>query len=265
MIELDVDGRYKKCILFDDKSYILLEYNNNKILKGNTLTGRSNEKFVLEFIHNSVDYILQETPNKIVEEYNKWRKQIKTKTIGVDYIKKRQNISMSLEEYNNKVAAGQNKIAQYEAAILAERNYIKGDVIETWVEEPAPVMKTYKTKDPEISIPDLPAYETIRHASNFNGNIYTDHYLDRLEKTAKKLLVVLGWSIFESMFPNIKLKKPEKRKMLGKLGLKSFVEEFGDFGFLESDYEKLSKQEQTLFRKYVKEEKLAKKYEEYYG
>lgn len=271
MIEIDVDGRYESGLFFDDKSYVLRKYpedvkgGSNKIVKGNTLNSRSSEQFILQYIDKCIEHILDECPEKIVEEYNYWSDRIEYKLMGVDDVKKRQNINMSLEEYRNKIAAGQSKIAQYEAALQADRNYIKGDVIETWVEEPEPVIKEYKTRPNKEVIPKLSAYELIRHVKGWNGNICRYKYKDRLDKTTKKFMVVLGLSKFEKMFPDMSVTKANKKKFIPIFGLEKFHTEFPEFKWTQTYYDELSPEDQTLFQKWVHEGKLSSDFKSIYS
>lgn len=255
-IVLEHDGRYKGVILFDDKSYVLMNYDGSKKTKGNTLTGRSNERFTLDFINNSVDYIFEGCPEKIKDEYQYWKDKIQCKMMTLDEVKKRQNISMSLEQYRNKIAAGQNPIAQYEAALEADRNFMKGDVIETWVEEPEPIIKEYKTVPDKEVIPKKSLYEIIRLAKNYNGNIYRDHYLDRLEKTAKKLLVVLGIDRYKEYFPDQSILKSDKRKLISVYGLEKFLNKWPKYKFIQKGYDQLSEEDKELFWKLAEQDEI---------
>lgn len=260
---LEHDDRAKAIILFDDKSYVLHKYDGSEKIKGNTLTGRSNEQFLLEFIGDSIDHILKGNPEKIKKEYDYWKFRIEEQMMTVDQVKKRQSLNMSLESYKNKKASDSyNPIAQYEAALQSDHPYIKGDVIETWNEEPEPIIKEYKTVPDKKVIPNAPSYKVIRLAKNYNGNIYRDHYLDRLEKGAKKFLVVLGWDKFQEMFSNIRLNKPSKTKMLPILSLEEFHKKFPNFGYRKKDYKKLSEEDQQLFKQYIKDGTIDSKFKE---
>lgn len=256
-IVLEHDGRYKGVVLFDDKSYVLQKYDGTTKIKGNTLTGRSNEKFLLQFVSNSIDHVLNQEPEKIREEYDYWKFRIQEKLMTIDQVKKKQSLNMSLEEYQNKAASEDySPIAQYEAALQADRPYMSGDVIETWNEEPEPIVKEFKTVPNKTVIPSSASYEVIRLAKNFNGNIYRDHYLDRLEKGAKKFLVVLGLDKFEEMFPDISILKDDKAKFITVWGFDKFNERYPKFGWRKKDYKKLSDKDKEEFKLNVKKDNL---------
>lgn len=260
---LEHDDRAQAIILFDDKSYVLHKYDGSKKIKGNTLTGRSNEPFLLDFINDSIDHVLQGNPEKIREEYDYWRFRIENQLMTVDQVKKRQSLNMSLEEYQNKKASDSySPIAQYEAALQSDHPYIKGDVIETWNEEPEPVIKEYKTVPDKKVIPNASSYEVIRLAKNFNGNIYRDHYLSRLEKGAKKFLVVLGWDKFWEMFPEFSQLKDDKSKMIPIWTLDEFLDRFENYNWRQKDYNKMSEEDQQTFKQYISEGTIDSKFKE---
>jgi DNA polymerase I len=234
-IVLGHDGRAKKCIMFDGKSYVLMDYDDKVTIKGNTLTGRSNEGFVLRFIRDCIDHLLNDCPENIKGEYHKWKAMIEAQLMSVELVSKRQALGMSLEEYLNKTKSGQSKIAQYEAALSADRKYLKGDVIETWVEEPAPNEKG--------KIPNLSSYEKIRHVKGYNGNIDRKHYLSRLENTLKKFLVVFDYDTFTSYFPDVKLMKSDRNKLIDVYGIETFCSTFPKHKFTAKDREELTQEQ----------------------
>lgn len=259
MIELDLDGRFVKGIFFDDKSYVLVKYpedivknESDKTIKGNTLTGRSNEGFVLDFISKSIEHILNEEWQQIRVEYDMWKERIELYLMDVDEVKKRQSLNMSMSEYKHKIAAGQNRIAQYEAAINGDRDYIKGDVIETWIEEPEIEIKTYKNGKTKEVIPNLAAYETIRNVNKWNGNIFRKHYISRLENTVRRFIVIIGLDEFKETFPEISVRKDDIAKFIPIWGIEKFSERFPDFGYREKDINKMSEQDLTYYNSNIK-------------
>lgn len=251
-IVLDHDGRIKKAIIFDNKSYVLLGYDDEMKIKGNTLRGRSNEKFVNDFIRTCVGHVFNENFHLIHEEYVTLKTRITNKQMRVEEVSKRESINMSLEEYRNKRSAGNNPISTYEAALSADRHYGKGDAIVTWVEEPEPIIKTYKTKPDKEIIPKTSSYELVRLAENYNGNIYVDHYLNRLDLTCKKFLIVLGVETFRDFFPEISILKSDRRKLIPAMDVVDFIQAFPDHGWTSKCMEKVT-EKQKLDLTYAKE------------
>jgi len=246
-IVLEHDGGVKKSIVFDNKSYVLLGHDDKITIKGNTLRGRSNEGFVNQFIRTCVDHVFDENFEAIKDEYLTLRERINNKDMGIDEVSKREGLNMSLEEYRNKRSAGNNPISTYEAAVNADREYVKGDTIVTWVEEPKPIIKTYKNKPDKEVIPKTSSYELVRLAENYDKNIYVDHYLSRLDITCKKFLVVLGVERFNKWFPNISILKTDRRKLLPTMHVYDFLGVFPDHGWTSKCLEKLTnKQEKDL-------------------
>lgn len=239
-IILEHDGAVKKAIIFDNKSYVLLGHDDKVTLKGNTLRGRSNEKFVNKFIRTCVDHVFNENFQLIHEEYVTLRTRIMNKEMTVDQVSKRESLNMTLEEYRNKQSAGNNPISTYEAALTADRHYAKGDAIVTWVEEPETIIKTYKNKPDKEIIPKTSSYELVRLAENFNGNIYVDHYLNRLDLTCKKFLIVLGVERFKDYFPDISILKTDRRKLIPTMDVMDFIEAFPDHGWTSKCMEKVT-------------------------
>lgn len=264
-IEIDVDGLYEKGLFFDKKSYVLVNEDLSLIIKGNTLSGRSNEQFILDYVGQALNCLLDNQPERIRHYYDEYAFDIETQTLDVEDVKKRSTMSMSLEAYRNKIAAGQSRLGAYEVACYMSssevdarirKDYIKGDVIETWVEQPELVEKTYKTKPSKWITPKKSAYEVMRPVRFFNGNIYKDHYRKRLDDTTKKFMIVLGYEKFIELFPEIKISKSDKAKFITTLGLEKFNELFLDFGWTKPYYNLLEQQDKILFQKMVWEEKL---------
>lgn len=260
-IVFEHDGRYKKCIVIDGKSYILQSFANELTVKGNTLKGRGNEGFVNEFIRTCIELILDDKMFDIRAEYDKWYERIENKELTADQVCKRESINMGIEQYKNKIEAGQNRIATYEAALDADRSYVKGDTIVTWIEEPEPVLKEYKTKEDEWIIPkNTASYETIRLEENFNGNIYRHHYHSRLETAIRRFVVVIGLEKWYIMFPELNLRKNDRVKFLPVFGLEKFLDYYPDFKFRDKDLKKLSEDDKLLLKEYILKGKISDKY-----
>lgn len=260
-IVLENDGSYKKCIIIDGKSYVLMDYDDKLSIKGNTLKGRGNEAFVNKFISNCIDYIFAEDLSKIRDEYDYWYERIENKQMSIDEVCKRESINMTLETYQNKISAGQSQIATYEAALQADKHYQKGDTIVTWVEEPEPVLKEYKTREDEWKIPtNVPSYETIRLASNFNGNIYRNHYHGRLETAVKRFMIIFGVDGWQIWFPFLSILKSDKYKLIAPLGLEKFHQHYFNFGWNQKSYDKLTEKDKELFASLVNNGYLSEEY-----
>lgn len=244
---LDHDGATKRCILFDRKSYVMEDFDGNLTIKGNTLNGRSNEQFTLQFINDCVQHVLNEQPEKMQEEYERWKMLIESQLLTVDQVKKRQTLNQSLDEYKNKLEAGQNPIPQYEAALHAERTLLKGDIVETWIEEPQPIEKVYKTRENKMVIPNKSSYEKIRLTKHFNGNIDRKHYIGRLDSTTRKLLVVTGLDNFKKWFKGVTIRKTDKAKLINVVGMKEFNETFPDFRWTSKYVDDLNQKQKQEF------------------
>lgn len=209
-IRIGHDGRYKAAIAFDGKSYALYEYDNSLTIKGNTLRGRNVEPFGAAFIKSTVLNLLNNNIDKIKKEYNDLKFRVENRMLEAEELMKRNNLNMSLEEYKNRTESGNtNKIAAYELAIDATREYGKGDVIKHYVKEPKPTAEIVRGKV-VVRKPKLAAFETAELIEHYDYDYDVDYYLDRLDTIIKKF-IVLGQDLFEQVF-DVEIKNADKKR-----------------------------------------------------
>lgn len=209
MIKLGIDYRADKALIFDKKSYILQKDDGSLIIKGNTLRGRNLEPMFAEFILTCINLILSDGKNKLNEQYNELHDAISNRIVTVKDISRRGSLNMSIDDYQAKRATGKtNKSGLYEAAMRSDKNIKQGDVIYYYVTEPP--IETKEIRGKMVTRPaKLPAADKIRLADEFDGLIDVEYYLDKLEKTAKRFMIL---DDFEQIFP-IKLNTADLRKL----------------------------------------------------
>src|SRR5690625_7070771 len=80
MITFDIEGRYEKLIIVDGKSYVMLDYDGNIVIKGNTLRSRSTEPIFNTMLYNCCWHVLNEEPDKIRDEYDRVKDKIESRS-----------------------------------------------------------------------------------------------------------------------------------------------------------------------------------------
>jgi DNA polymerase elongation subunit (family B) len=209
MIKLGIDYRADRALIFDKKSYILQKDDGSLVIKGNTLRGRNLEPLFSEFILTCINLILGGDKSKLKKIYEKLYDDISNKRVDVKTICRRGTLNMTIEEYQTKRVTGKtNKSGLYEAAMRSDKNIKQGDVIYYYVTNPP--METKMVRGNMVTRPaKLPAADKIRLADEFDGFIDVEYYLDKLEKTTKRFMILED---FEDIFP-IKLNAADLRKL----------------------------------------------------
>lgn len=209
MIKLGIDYRADRALIFDKKSYILQKDDGTMIVKGNTLRGRNVEPIFSHFIFKCINLILSGKKSELNGQYNLLIEQFTNRLITTKELCRRGTLNMSIQEYQAKRETGKtNKSGLYEAAMRSDKNIKQGDVIYYYVSEPP--METKEVRGKMVTRrAKLPAADKIRLADEFDGSIDIEYYLDKLEKTAKKFMIL---DDFEQIFP-IKLNAADLRKL----------------------------------------------------
>jgi DNA polymerase elongation subunit (family B) len=212
-VDLDHDGRYAGTMIVDKKSYVLKKYDGTMDYKGNTLTGRDNQPFTLKFLKTAIDFVFKNDYIKIKEEYDHWVNMIESGLINAHELRSRKNLNMTIEDYTQKVESGNNPITQYELARKAERNYTKGDAIEYYISSPPMILREYKSVPDKLVPKKMANYEKAKLLPEYDSDPDVKYYKKRLDKTATKLIIVLGEDRFKEIFPNISINKREREKL----------------------------------------------------
>jgi len=121
-------------------------------------------------------------------------------------------LNQSLEEYKNKRRAGANPIAQYELAVSSTWPYRKGDRVTYYISTP-PITEQIVRGKPVMRPAKLSLSALAKESRDYANDYWVDHYVDRFITVVKRLLVILGEDQFRAIFPDIKLKPADIRKL----------------------------------------------------
>ena len=211
------DGEYEKGIIFDAKSYVLVERGSGKIkIKGNTLKSRAMEPFVKETLKRMVYATLDKDYELMTDIYDKMTALIDGRALTFKDIAKKTSLNMGKDEYEHKRESGRtHKIAAYELAYGQEHEipYRKGDPIRYYVSEPEYQFTWFKNGNWKITRVKTAIADLARLEADWDGNYDREHYQDRLDKGVKRLLPIFGEEQFSSYFPSIKITKQDRSKL----------------------------------------------------
>lgn len=211
-INISNDGEYQRAILFDKKSYVLVGMDGKVTMKGNTLKGRSIEKFGQQFIAECTDALLEGRKEDIVSIYKHYEAKITEGRLTAEDISVRKDLKVSLREYKKKLLGEKNynPQPQYEVALAEPEEYHIGDSVHMYVA--APPLETVMVRGKQVTRPArLAAYEKAKHINHFAGDYDHEHYLKRLHTHLKRFLLLYTPEEFTSTF-GVKLYAADRRK-----------------------------------------------------
>lgn len=198
--EIGMDGRYKKSLIVDGKSYALLDFKDKVIIKGDTLKSRRKEHFILNHLNHCVEELLHENFDVLIDSLNHWVLRIKNKELTQEDISQYQEIKEPLETYRTKVElgsgnGGRNAAAAYEIACQMEENGMDirvGDRIEYYVAEPTMTVsidkRTGKLKEKAKS---KRVCDMAKNIDEFDPEtINVKHYIKRLYDSSEPLYML---------------------------------------------------------------------------
>lgn len=210
-IIIENDGIYDGIISFDRKSYALLNEDGSITTKGNTITGRGVEPFYNEMISHTIEYLFDKKEKTPQSRYNELKELITEQKLEAEDVKQRSSLKKDLRDYEMQRDAGDcNTLAQYELALEADTPYQKGDILHYYVKQYPMEIATLYGK-PKVRKKKCKVYEAVELIENYNYDFEPDYYLDRLNKAAKKFMI-LGKKRFEELF-DIEIKKSDKTKI----------------------------------------------------
>jgi DNA polymerase, archaea type len=216
LFQITNDGTYEKGIIFDRKSYVLVNRKGKVTVKGNTLKSRSMEPFVKSTLYDMVMNVMDRNLVGMVERYDSEVARVKSGLLTFAEIRKRANLKMGKDEYLHKREAGRtHAIAAYEIAYTQEHDipFRKGDPLEFYVKEAGSEFVLYQNWNWKLRKIKRTVAELATVAKYFNADYDEDYYLDRLNQGVKRLLPIFGINEFSSYFPSIKLTKQDTVKL----------------------------------------------------
>jgi DNA polymerase I len=211
-INISNDGEYARAILFDKKSYILVHTDGTYTMKGNTLRGRSIEKFGKDFIKECVDALLEGNKDHIPMIYEKYKSKLENKELTSDDVAIRKDLKISLAEYQRNLKSNKNFNAQpqYEVAMKQPDMMHIGDTVTYYVKEPP--METVLVRNKEVvRRAKQAAYQKATNIDQFNKDYDVEHYIKRLQTHVKRFMALYTPEDFTQTF-NLKLYKADRDK-----------------------------------------------------
>jgi DNA polymerase elongation subunit (family B) len=227
-LKITNDGEYEKGLVFDGKSYILVDRKGKIKVKGNTLKSRAMEPFVKDTLREIAMAILDKDYDSMLLYYNVAETLLNSRKLTFKEIAKRSTLKMGRDEYRHKTTAGNtNKAAAYEIAYGQEHDipYRKGDPVRYYVKESGYKFTWFKNGNWQLSKNKAKVSEQARLEKDFNGDYDIEHYTNRLHRGVIRLLPIFGVDEFSSYFPNIKITTDDIKK-LKKHGISSDEDDF---------------------------------------
>jgi DNA polymerase I len=173
-IRLAHDGRYEKMLSLKAKNYVLQDYEGKKIFKGASLRSRADEPFGRTFLSQAVDWLLQENPQAVAEEYLRLTGALRASEIPIEQLCRRERVT-------EKSLRSEHRL--YEKA----RRFKIGDYIEVYQQKGSRNQK----KSELLGL--LTEYDPA------NDDVDYEHYVDKLYKFACRLREL--FDDFDALFP----------------------------------------------------------------
>jgi DNA polymerase elongation subunit (family B) len=174
-ITVSLDGRYRKMFSYKKKNYALLGYDDRIRIKGSSLISRSMEQFGRTYIHQAIDYLLNNDIEGLHALYTQLRQAILDHALDVKDFARVEAVKDPIAQYEEEVSAGRrNKSAAYEVARSSGRPVKPGDRIAYYITGNDPNPKSFENCKP--------AEEWDPHFPDEN----TPFYLRRLDEFSEK-------------------------------------------------------------------------------
>ena len=133
-INLELDGKYKSMFSYKMKNYILMDYDNNMVIKGSGFKSRGLEYFQRKFIEEMFYLLLTDRKDEIDNLLKEYEKKIITHDWDVKWFMKSESLQESLAVYSDKIKnKSRNRAAVYELALESGREYQTGDQISYYI------------------------------------------------------------------------------------------------------------------------------------
>jgi DNA polymerase, archaea type len=215
-IKITNDGLYEKGIVFDGKSYVLVDRKGKLKIKGNTLKSRSMEPYVKQTLRSMVLAMLDKDPDAAVLWYYATLGNVDGRLLTFKDIAKKATLKMGRDEYYHKTTAGNtNRTAAYEIAYGQQHEvpFRKGDPVRYYVKESGYNFTWFKNGNWRLSKNKGKVFEQARLEKDFDGDYDIHHYTQRLNEGVKRLLPIFGIDQFSEYFPEVKVTKQDIDKL----------------------------------------------------
>ncbi|MBT4815872.1 MAG: DNA polymerase II, partial [Lentisphaerae bacterium] len=180
-IEVDLDTTYKAMLAYKAKNYVLLDHDDEVSITGAALKSRGLEPFQRRYIEELLTALIRghdDVARGLAAEY---AENIERHALPVTDFAKREVLSTAPRKYKEKLDAGKTRrSAAYELALVSDREYRQGDVVQFYV--------TGEKKSVAVS----DAAKLLAEADPAVRDENIPYYLGKLKKLEKKFAEFLG-------------------------------------------------------------------------
>ncbi|MCI0707195.1 MAG: DNA polymerase [Ignavibacteriae bacterium] len=188
-ITLAYSGRYSKMLSYKKKNYALLDNADRITIKGSSLTARSLERFIRQYLRQCIECLLHENLAGLHSLYVSYVNEIRNHGIDVYDFCRTENLRDPIEVYTAEIAAGKRKpAAAYEVVKRAGIPVRQGESISYYVTGSHPGVKLIDNSKP--------AEEWDRNFPDEN----VGYYLSRLDDASEKFEVFFVPEDFKKIF-----------------------------------------------------------------
>jgi len=133
-IELEHDGRYRAMFAYKSKNYALLQHDDTIIIKGSSLKSRGVEKYLREFMRETISLLLHGEGERVDALYGNYMSRLRSRELPVALVARVETLNESPESYAEKVRHGKrNRAALFEIALRSDKRYRAGDQVSYYV------------------------------------------------------------------------------------------------------------------------------------
>ena len=144
-ITVSMDGRYGKMFSYKKKNYALLGYDDKIRIKGSSLISRSMEQFGRTYIHQCIDYLLNQNIGGVHALYLQMRQALLDHALDARDFSRVESLKDPVSVYLEEVSSGKrNKSAAYEVALSTGRPIKPGDRIAYYITGNDPNAKSFE-------------------------------------------------------------------------------------------------------------------------
>jgi DNA polymerase elongation subunit (family B) len=133
-IEVELDQTYKAMFGYKSKNYALLGHDDRVSITGAALKSRGLERFQRQYMRDVITLLLLDRRSEIVTLGQRLEDAIRSHTLPLTELAKRETLSASPETYQRDLTAGKaRRSAAFELALKSPRDYRQGDQIAYYV------------------------------------------------------------------------------------------------------------------------------------
>ncbi|HTY20720.1 MAG TPA: DNA polymerase domain-containing protein [Geobacteraceae bacterium] len=175
-LDVELDGRYRAIFSYKMKNYALLGYDDRITIKGSGLKSRGMEKYLREFLRESISLLLHGDIEGLDDLYGRYLDRLRRHLLPITSLAKTETLGESPATYQLKVKQGKrNPSAAFEIALKSGGDYRAGDQISYYVAGHGK---------------EITAYKNCRPVSGYNPALpdeNVEYYCDKLTHLRKKL------------------------------------------------------------------------------